>query len=159
VQLDTHCLTDKSGLIQFGVIDESVYNNPGASSMFEVDFSNRPINDPDKDRGSIQTFIQVEGQRYDETEYATPHTVFMDAQGSELLALKGFGTLLRNVQNIVLETSMISTYIGGSTYSEISIYLNTFGLNYVISDLFGTKEPKHSNQATWQGEFNVVFGR
>jgi len=157
--LDSRCLTDTSGPVQFGVVDATLYDNPGASSMFEIDFSNRPTSDPDKGRSSIQKFTQVEGVRFDETGYAPPHTVFMDTQGAELLVLKGFGTRLYEVQNIVLETSMVTTYVGGSTYGEIRDYLKVFGLNYVISDRYGKKEPKNSISGTWQGEFNVVFGR
>jgi FkbM family methyltransferase len=157
--LDSRCLTDASGPVQFGVIDENLYDNPGASSIFEIDFSNRQNSDPDKGRSSIQKFTQVEGVRFDETDYASPHTVFMDTQGAELLVLKGFGNRLNEVQNLVLETSMVTTYLGGSSFWEIRNYLKEFGLNYIISDHYGKQEPKSSMLENWQGEFNVVFGR
>ena len=159
VLLGERCLTDISGLVKFGVVASSLYNNPGASSIFEIDFNNRSIIDPDRGRSSIQKYVDVQGVRFDETKYATPQTIFMDVQGAELLVLKGFGTLLQDVQNIVLETSLITTYIGGSIYAEVRDYLKQFGLLYIRSDRYGKKEPRHSGQTNWNGDFNVIFGR
>jgi len=59
VSVRREALSDSSGEIRFGVVKESDYPNPGASSMFQNDFTNRTKDDPDSGRGRIQSFITV----------------------------------------------------------------------------------------------------
>ena len=46
-------------------VDEKTMDNCGASSIYEIDFSNRTDNDPDKNRSSVQKNISVYAIRLD----------------------------------------------------------------------------------------------
>lgn len=51
--------------ILFRPFDLSIYNNMGASSILEIDFSMRNKNDPDYNKGKVQKEIEVDGIRID----------------------------------------------------------------------------------------------
>ena len=159
LSIDERCLTDFSGEVTFNAIDSDKHDNPGAGSLFELDFSTRDEMDPDRNLGSIQRTISVKAVRFDETNYPTPHTVFMDVQGAELLVLKGFGSRLSEVTNVVLETSLISTYKTGATFWEVYEFLYASGFRYVISNRFGTDLPPVKLPEIFDGEFDVLFSR
>jgi FkbM family methyltransferase len=159
LSIDERCLTDFSGEVTFNAIDSDKHDNPGAGSLFELDFSTRHEMDPDRNLGSIQRTISVKAVRFDETNYPTPHTVFMDVQGAELLVLKGFGSRISKVTNVVLETSLVSTYKTGATFWEIYDFLHASGFRYVISNRFGTDFPPVELPEIFDGEFDVLFSR
>lgn len=115
--------------------------------------------DPARNLGSIQRTISVKAVRFDETNYPTPHTVFVDVQGAELLALKGFGSKISKVTNVVLETSLVSTYNTGATFWEVYDLLHASGFRYVISNRFGTDFPPVELPKIFDGEFDVLFSR
>ena len=54
LSIDERCLTDFSGEVTFNAIDSDKHDNPGAGSLFELDFSTRHEMDPDRNLGSIQ---------------------------------------------------------------------------------------------------------
>ena len=77
LSIDERCLAEFSGEVTFNAIDSDKHDNPGAGSLLELDFSTRDEMDPDRNLGSIQRTISVKAIRFDETNYPTPHTVFM----------------------------------------------------------------------------------
>lgn len=159
IDLDTRCLTDADGPVTFHAIDPDLYDNPGAGSLLELDFSNRPDDDPDRGRAPVQRRITVEGVRYDRSGLPAPHSVFMDVQGAELTVLRGFGGLLDAVRNVVLEASSVPTYRGGCDFWQLEEHLASHGLRYRASSRHGASPPPRPSTATWQGEFNAVFVR
>ena len=105
-----------NGKITFRPFDLSKYDNMGASSIFEIDFSNRSKNDGDYNRGSVQTIIEVDGIRLDtymeDEKISRIDLLCIDLQGYELLALKSLGEKIKNVKYIITECSIQSTYKG-----------------------------------------------
>lgn len=159
LSIDERRLAEFSGEVTFNAIDPAKHDNPGAGSLLELDFGTRDESDPDRNLGSIQKTISVKAVRFDETEYPTPHSVFMDVQGAELLVLKGFGGRISNITNIVLETSLVSTYKTGATFWEVYEFLSASGFKYVISNRFGTDLPPVKSPEIFDGEFDVLFSR
>lgn len=159
LSVDERCLAELSGEVTFNAIDPNKHDNPGAGSLLELDFGTRDEADPDRNLKSIQKTISVKAVRFDETDYPTPHSVFMDVQGAELLVLKGFGSRISKVKNIVLETSLVSTYKTGATFWEVYGFLCTSGFKYVISNRFGTDLPPVKLPEIFDGEFDVLFSR
>jgi len=157
--LDNRCLSDHSGEIEFLAINPSLYDNPGASSMFYIDFENRPSDDTFMSMRKIQDIIKVEAVRFDHTNYTSPHSIFMDVQGSELLVLKGFGMKLLDVSNIVLETCLVSAYKGGVTFWELDNFLSSYGFTYQISTAFGRLKPPRIFPNFYLGEFDVLYSK
>lgn len=159
VSLDPRCLTSVDGPVEFKAIETDSYDNPGAGSIYELDFSFRPQGDPDRDHTPIQKSLTVTGIRYDSTTLPAPHSVFMDVQGAELEALLGFGPLIESVRNIVLETSLRSTYRGGCDFWQLHEFLTAAGFRYRASSRHGDELPPRIRPEVWDGEFNVVFTR
>lgn len=131
----------------------------GASSLFLLDFSERKASDEDYKRENPQTKIKVQGTRLDTfmKEEGISHVdmLCMDIQGYELNALKSMGENLKRVKYIILECSLKSTYINGCSFNDINIYLDSFGFQYVCSDIYETRFPNIKlNQF---GEFNALF--
>jgi len=50
----------------------------------------------------------------------------LDLQGSELLALKGMGTLLNNIDYVITEVNAVETYKGCALMGEIDEFLSNF---------------------------------
>jgi FkbM family methyltransferase len=151
---------DKNGPVVFRPFDIEKYDNIGASSLFEINFTtNRLPSDPDYGRTGVQKQIEIEGTRIDtwceENNIHTVDMLCMDLQGAELLALKGLGHVLHSVRAIISETCIESTYIGGSSFQEMDTYLQNYGFSYVCSDGFGRQRPPK----TYAGfsEFNAVW--
>jgi FkbM family methyltransferase len=123
------CQTD--GKITFKSFDLSKYNNMGASSIFEIDFTtNRPVNDPDYGKKDVQKTIEVDSCRLDticKELGVIPDAIFMDVQEAELDVLKSGEDVLHNIKYIVFEVSNKPTYIGGCSFSEIDSYLKQRG--------------------------------
>ncbi len=118
---------DKS--VKFLAVDLEKYENKGVGSLFEINFNNREISDPDNNRQNVQKTIDVEMKRYSSLDLKTPDLIAMDVQGAELEVLKGFEEQLHDVKFIILESSISENYLGGSNFSEIHQYLrNKFKL-------------------------------
>jgi FkbM family methyltransferase len=159
ISVQDKCLIDYCGEIDFRNVITEIYDNPGASSIFEIDFVNRSPSDPDYRRNPVQGIIKVPAARFDCLKIRTPHSVFMDIQGAELRALVGFGDLLEGVKNVVLETSFESLYDGGCTFDELNEYLTQRGFRYMASDKFGKKFPQIKRGFENQVEFNVLYSK
>lgn len=67
----------------------------------------------------------------------------IDAQGADLLVLKGATDALRDVEAVYVEVAEIPLYEGGCTWSEIADFLGTFGFSLKYMSL----SPKHWGNA------------
>jgi FkbM family methyltransferase len=159
LSVDPRCLSDTSEKIDFFAVDPKKYDNPGAGSIFKLDFNTRAASDPDRMIGVIQETIRVDAIRFEETGYPAPHTVFMDVQGAELLVLQGFGGLLADVTNVVLETSLRSTYKNAANFWQIYDFLIDAGFKYVVSNKYGIKLPPKIIPDFFGGEFDCLFSK
>ena len=149
-----------NGKITFRPFDLSKYNNMGASSIFEIDFSKRSLTDPDYNRGHVQTIVEVDGIRLDtymeDEKISRIDLLCIDLQGYELLALKSLGEKIKNVKYIITECSIQSTYKGGANFIDLNAYLEECGFIYVKSNKFGSSFP---NLNTSFFEFDALFKR
>lgn len=135
VSLRREVLSDSNGEVSFGVVKENDYPNPGASSMFQIDFHNRRKNDPDFGRESIQSFISVKSARFDALDIPPPQLLIMDCEGSELKVLRGFGTQLNDVSYVITEVSQVALGPGACTYKQVDFFLKDSGFRFVASTL------------------------
>ncbi len=114
--------------------DLNKYDNMGASSIYEIDFtSNRPVYDPDYGRKDVQKTVEVDACRLDtfcNEQKELPDAIFMDVQEAELDVLKSMGDLLKKVKYIVFEASNKPTYKGGCCYKDIDLFLKDKGFKY-----------------------------
>ena len=97
--------------------------------------------------------------RFDESGIRTPHTIFLDVQGSELEVLQGFGVKLIQIQNIVLECSLVSTYTDGCNFEDLDSFLIEHGFRFIYSTKHRGKKPKTENNKMYQGEFSAIYSR
>lgn len=134
VSLIQKAVYETDGKISFMSFDLNKYNNMGASSIYEIDFtSNRPIYDPDYGRKDVQNKVEVDACRLDtfcNEQNIIPEAIFMDVQEAELSVLKSLGTLLKKVKYIVFEASNVPTYKGGCSYKDIDEFLRDNGFRY-----------------------------
>ena len=145
--------------VKFQPFDLSIYNNMGASSMLEIDFSMRNENDPDYNRGRVQTEIKVNGIRLDthmnNNNIHNIDLLCIDLQGYELQAIKSLGEKLKTVKYIITECSIQSTYKGGASFCELNAYLEKYGFKYHNSNEFGYNLP--DLQKLGYSEFDALF--
>jgi len=123
-------LTDHDGPMAFMQIDASETvtswpdGNPGASSIFQASGLY------DEVEKYAQRRILVEGARADtliSTEVlARPDLVWMDVQGAELLALRGFGDSLKDISLVYVELSLKPIYIGQSLATDVIDFLKPY---------------------------------
>lgn len=137
VKLRSEALSDKNSLIDFLAIDPTKYSNSGASSFFEIDFSNRAKSDPDSGRASVQTSIKVQAVRWDSLGLPSPQLLVMDCEGAELLVLKGFGYKLQDLRYTVLEVSQNAVGRGACTFREVHQFLIKNKFKFVASSIYG----------------------
>jgi FkbM family methyltransferase len=134
-----------NGPILFRPFDLTKYNNMGASSIFEIDFSKRSPSDHDYDRGCVQTELTVDGTRIDtymdDNNISAVDLLCIDLQGYELNALKSMGEKLHTVKHIITECSIESTYTGGANFAELNKYLEKYDFKYIASNRFGEATP------------------
>jgi len=154
VVLIPKAVTEVDGSVEFLPFDTEKYNNIGASSLFEIDWTtNRDKGSPDYDRGVVQKRIKVPSLRLDtfcKEIQLIPELICLDCQGAELIVLKSLGATLSKVKYIISECSTVSTYKGGCSFDELYGYLKTFGFNCEFSRM--------SNQISSQiSEFDAFF--
>lgn len=137
VLLREEALNDENTSLTFWQINQEKYENTGASSLFKVNFANRPQYDPDLNHEPIQDPIEVKGVRWDNLGLGHPDLVALDVEGSELRVLKGFGNELSKISTIILEVSPVSSFVGGCSFNEVNKFLKSFGFSYVASDSMG----------------------
>lgn len=159
VEVVTKAVSLENGSISFMMVDENLMDNCGASSIYEIDFSNRNVNDPDRNRSSVQKNIRVDAVRLDtfcnNNNITNIDLIAMDLQGYELNALHSLGPLLKNVKYIITETCIQSTYKGGCNFKELYELLSQNGFKYIVSDKYGNNIPP-DNIKGWS-EFNCLF--
>lgn len=148
-----------NGQICFYPFDLQLYDNMGASSMLEIDFSMRHPSDPDFNRENPQKEIKVDGVRLDtflkDNNISNIDLLCMDLQGYELQALQSLGKYLIDVKYIITECSIQSTYKNGASFQELEAYLECFGFHYVCSNKFGERRPDLSQ--IHFSEFDALF--
>jgi FkbM family methyltransferase len=153
-------LSNKSSLINFYSVDPDVYDNPGASSMFLINFKNRTFFDPDRNRDCIQKKLKVQAKRFDQCNLTSPQMICMDAQGAELNILKGFGDKLKKCNFIITECGFNSSYTGGSNFKEIDSYLQKKGFIFYRSSITNETKPAPSLKDIFgihTPEFDVLY--
>lgn len=138
ISLRSEALSDTNGVVPFGIVEESVHPNPGASSMFQIDFHNRRRDDPGFGLESIQSFINVKSARFDSLGLHPPQVIVMDCEGSELTVLKGFGAQLDGVSWVVAEVSQVAIGPGACNFKEIDVFLRDSGFNFIASTMAAT---------------------
>ena len=168
IELFNYALGNECGQVSFYSIDPLRYSNRGASSLFRIDFSDRPVTDPDFGKTDIQNECVVEMRRFDSLGLVTPDLVVMDVEGSELMVLEGFAEHLHGVKYIVTECAVSPGTSGRASFSSIREHLKTFGfkcagiegsklLNYWLS-LFNYRDVV-VRWLTGKREINVMFKR
>jgi len=155
-------LSNNSGLVDWHSVDPEIYDNPGASSMFLINFRNRRLGDPDRNRSKIQTLMTVKASRFDDLDLPVPNLIAMDVQGAELAVLHGFGTQLQAVSAIILETSLSENYVGGSKFKDIDLFLTNQGFSFQRSSLAKNsfEKPKTTLPVRfgfYSPDFNVLY--
>jgi FkbM family methyltransferase len=158
-------LGSENKMVKFHAVDLEKYDNKGIGSFYKVNFANRPMEDPDKDKGIVQKLIEVEQKMYTSLKLETPDLIAMDVQGGELEVLKGFESTLSKVKFIVLESSISENYLGGSQFIEVHNFLrNNFKLiknsrysknNYKI--FRDHLRYKASFNKLYQPDFNLLY--
>ena len=158
-------LGSENKVVKFHAVDLEKYDNKGIGSFYKVNFANRPMEDPDKDKGIVQKLIEVEQKMYTSLKLETPDLIAMDVQGGELEVLKGFESTLSKVKFIVLESSISENYLGGSQFIEVHNFLrNNFKLiknsrysknNYKI--FRDHLRYKASFNKLYQPDFNLLY--
>ena len=149
----------ENGKISFMAVDEKLMDNCGASSIYEIDFSNRHEYDPDRNRSSVQKQVIVDSIRLDtfcnNNNITNIDLIAMDLQGYELNALKSLGQLLQNVKYIITETCIETTYKGGCNFKELYELLSQNGFEYIVSDRYDNNIPPDNIKGF--SEFNCLF--
>lgn len=122
-------------------VDNQVYslnvtNNGQSSSILELDI--HKIHHPhvyvsdhiDVASKRMDTFIKENNINISEYNFLN-----IDIQGAELLALKGFGELLNNIEFIYTEVNTNSLYKDCALIDEIDEYLSNFGFKRVETSM------------------------
>jgi FkbM family methyltransferase len=134
VSLIQKAVCEEDDKISFMAFDLNKYDNMGASSIYEIDFtSNRPVYDPDYGRKDVQKTVEVDACRLDtfcSLQDVIPDAIFMDVQEAELDVLKSMGETIKKVKYIVFEASNVSTYKGGCCFNDIDLFLKEKGFKY-----------------------------
>lgn len=152
------CIND--GPVTFKSIDIKKYVNKQCSSMLQLDFTNRNLDDPDYGRESnVQQESIVEGIRLDtfmsNNNIYTIDLLCMDLQGYEIMALMSLKNKLENVRYIITECQIRSTYVNGTDWKVLYNFLNDNGFDYVCSDKFLDNIPEDDGSKFC--EFNSLF--
>jgi len=157
-------LSNISGPADFYSVDPHLYSNRGSSGLYEINFGDRPRNDPDRNRKSVQKKVTVDASRFDELALPTPDLVAMDVEGAELQVLDGFGDKLKDVRAVLAESSFWNNWKGpGSTFPELHRLLSSMGFRFVASTRTRARRqfPRQSLRQRlfprYQPAFNVLY--
>lgn len=175
VSVRQEALSDINGEISFWQIDSEKYGNVGASSLFEIDFRNRRLDDPDYLRESVQKKITVQAVRWDSLGLAPPDLLLLDVEGAELKVLKGFGSQLDGVSYVVSEAAWVSNLVGGTSFRELDKFLSSRGFQFVATNKWGRDKEamlrksrrvsrrnrmrRPFGKPVFQGQFDVIYER
>lgn len=133
IKLTEAALGEENGFRDFKPIDTKATvtvhadGNPGASSFFTAN----PEYPSEK---YVQKSVPVMTARFDSLDvatYPTPEFLWLDAQGSELAILKGFGDRLKDVKVIKTEVLFKEQYIGAPLFTEVEEWLDAHGFRFV----------------------------
>jgi FkbM family methyltransferase len=120
-------LSDKNGDLDFWIIDESKYANSGLGSLYQLNFTNRSVDDADLGHPPVQQKVSVTGARFDSLGLPSPDLLAMDVQGSEIRVLQGFGSKLLSCRYIVCEAERVPSYSGGNSFRALHKFLTSRG--------------------------------
>ncbi len=151
VRLVPKAVSNVDGPLTFHSFDLEKYDNIGASSLFEIDFSNRSMNDPDRNKTDVQKIITVNSTRLDTfcaAERLVPDALFLDIQEGELLALQGAGDILAAVKYICFEGSSTATYKGGCSAYDVHCFLTSKGFVHISNNGI-TPDTAPSQSSQW----------
>lgn len=134
-----HKLSDSEKLFNYAVSDKdgdsltlNVTNNGQSSSILELDVHKKyypQIVVVDKvEVQSVRMDTLMERENIDISNY---DFINLDIQGAELLALKGFGDLLNNINYIYIEVNFNTLYKDCPLVEEIDGYLSQYGFKRV----------------------------
>jgi FkbM family methyltransferase len=164
VQFFELALSNVSGTVDFYSVDPKLYANRGSSGLREISFDGRPPGDPDRNRDSVQKKVRVGASRFDELGLPAPDLVAMDAEGSELQVLEGFGDQLRDVRAVVAESSFWNNFHGpDSTFPKLHRLLSSNGFVFIAATQnpdrhkFPRQSFKRRFFPSYQPAFNVLY--
>lgn len=130
VTLIEKAVSDKNGTVTFYPIDPkqttTVWKdgNPGASSMFKAS-GKYPV---EKYKQTKITVPSVTLRSFMKEQLINSiDLMWIDIQGAELMALKGFGNKISDVSMIHTEVEFFEIYSGQPLFREIKRYLNSRG--------------------------------
>lgn len=124
ITLTNAALSDKEGIVKFYPMNKEktvtthADGNQGASSLFKA-----------SGKYTIETYIQDEIEVECRTLYNFPpiDLMWLDAQGAELMILKGLKEKINNVKIIHLEVNFLEQYSGQPLYEEVKKWLEESG--------------------------------
>jgi FkbM family methyltransferase len=129
VTVQKSAISTKDGFLSFWPYNTSLYNNPGASSIYLTDFASRGKGDRDFNRSQVQYEVKVPSSRLDtfinKVTKQVPSLLCMDVQESEVEVFKSAGTLIQKIKFVITEADAdgFALYKGGSTISNITSYM------------------------------------
>jgi hypothetical protein len=112
-----------------------VANNNGQSSSF-LELGTHKQQHPDV---SFIKDIAMTTKRIDSMELDLTGIDYlsMDIQGTELMALRGMGDLLRQFKWLYIEVNRAEVYKGCPNVNEVDLFLNGFGFKRVATEWCG----------------------
>ena len=119
VTLSSKCLGDTNGIKEFYVYSAS------NSSIFKHEAL------------EITQVVKVDMHRYDSLGLPAPDLLVIDAQGSELSILEGFGQELKKVKYLIFETGFHSSYQTKHNYNSCNEYLKNLNFKFLASNVSG----------------------
>ena len=85
----------------------------------------------------IKEVVEIDICRFDSLGLPNPDLLVIDAQGSELDILEGFGRELKQIKYIIFETGFHSSYQTGSKYKTCHEYIKSLGFRFLASNVSG----------------------
>ena len=134
IHLNNIALSDSQGEIPFYQIEKGVSANvdEGFSSMLK--FSDNELKGITQ---SLQTEIKVQSETLDnwckENSVDSVDIIWMDAQGAELLVLKGAEEILKHTRIIMTEVGLKAYYEGHTLKTDIDAFLSKLGFKELES--------------------------
>lgn len=126
--------------------------NPGASSLFLANGKYTP-------ETYVQDKITTNCSRLDTIikNYNIPRVdiIWMDLQGAELLALKGLGDFLNNVNYIHTEVTYKEMYTGQVLFKELNNFL--LSKNFVLKNNLKLQEKAWQEDAIYENKNKIIL--